>query len=87
VFQNITDEAEQDDFEDVEFNKTQKKSLKIKELFSVQNIILYAISFMVSMVSFNGNFAPFGLAIFAAVCSNKIAARSGIHSMPGAAAL
>ena len=27
---------------------------------------------MISMVSFNGEFAPFGLAIFAAVCSNRI---------------
>ena len=86
MFQNVTDEEVQDDFEDVEVNNnTNKKLLKIKELFSVQNIILYAVSFMVSMVSFNGNFAPFGLAIFAAVCSNRIAARSCIHSMFSAA--
>ena len=83
MFQNVTDEIEQDEVEDVKFNNNSKKSLRIKELFSVQNIILYAISFMASMVSFNGNFAPFGLAIFAAVCSNKIAARSGIHSLSG----
>ena len=86
MFQNVTDEAIQEDFEDVEPNQTQKKSSKIKELFSIQNIILYAISFMVSMVSFNGNFAPFGLAIFAAVCSNRIAARSGVHSLLSTAA-
>ena len=45
--------------------------LKIKELFKKQDILLYIISFMVSMVSFNGNLAPFGLAIFAACCSNR----------------
>ncbi|MCL2341876.1 MAG: hypothetical protein FWC53_02220 [Firmicutes bacterium] len=82
MFQNVTEEDVQDDFEDVEFNNSSnKKSLKIKRLFSVQNVILYAVSFMASMVSFNGNFAPFGLAIFAAVCSNRIAARSCVHSM------
>jgi len=74
MFQNVTDEIGQDDIEDIEVNSSNKKGIKIKELFSIQNIILYAISFMASMVSFNGDFAPFGLAIFAAVCSNRIAA-------------
>ena len=74
MFQNITREDEETIVEDVEFNKKDNKMEKIKELFSIQNIIIYAISFMVSMVSFNGNLAPFGLAMFAAVCSNKIPA-------------
>jgi len=52
---------------------------KLKELFSIQHIILYAISCMASMVSFNGSLAPFGLAIFAAVCGNRTAARSSIY--------
>ncbi|MCL2354668.1 MAG: hypothetical protein FWC68_02065 [Oscillospiraceae bacterium] len=47
---------------------------KVKDLFSVQQIILYSIACMASMVSFNGNIAPFGLAIFAAVCGSKMAA-------------
>ena len=44
---------------------------KIKSIIQKQDIILYVISLMVSMVSFNGNMAPFGLAIFAACCSNR----------------
>ena len=48
-----------------------KKTLNIKNLFNQKQIVLYLISFMVSMVSFNGNLAPFGLAIFAACCSNR----------------
>ena len=44
---------------------------KIKNIIQKQDIILYVISLMVSMVSFNGNMAPFGLAIFAACCSNR----------------
>ena len=71
MFQNITEEDKQEEVEDVKFNS---KTKRVKNLFSVQNIIVYAISCMVSMVSFNGELAPFGLAMFAAVCSNKIPA-------------
>jgi hypothetical protein len=82
MFQNITSQEKQDEeFKDV--NEYSKSKLdRVKELFSIQNILIYAISALVSMVSFNGNIAPFGLAIFAAVCSNKIAARHNLYSMP-----
>ena len=81
MFQNITDEATLDDDEDVKLNSKTSKFDRMKELFSVQNILIYAISFMVSMVSFGlvePRIIPFGLAIFAAVCSNRIAARNNI---------
>lgn len=69
MFQNIAEDAKQEEYEDV---KEVNKKSKIKRLFSIQNIILYAISFMLSMVSFGTELAPFGLAIFVATCSNKI---------------
>ena len=69
MFQNLAEDAKQEEYEDV---KELNKKIKLKKLFSMQNIILYAISFMLSMVNFGTDMAPFGLAIFAATCSNKI---------------
>ncbi len=70
MFQNIIDE------EDNEYKKenTRKKTWKDFLSISIYDIVLYAISFMISMVSFGDEFAPFGLAIFAAACSNQIPA-------------
>lgn len=72
MFQNIN--AEFEDVEDV--NDIQKKSVKIierlKELFKIQNIIFYILCFGVSMISFVEGISPFGLAILAATCSNKM---------------
>lgn len=73
MFQNIIDEEIKED-ESLDTDKAGKPKINFKGLFSVSDFILYAISFMVSMVSFGGEFAPFGLAIFAAACSNKIPA-------------
>ena len=75
MFQNIFDEEiiEENDNLDTE-NNSRKKWANLKNLFSVSDFVLYAISFMISMVSFGGEFTPFGLAIFAAVCSNRIPA-------------
>lgn len=71
MFQNINDEEST-------YNEFEKESLKqkksLKSFFSVSNIVLYAVSIMASMVSFGVQFAPFGLAIFAATCSNQIPA-------------
>ena len=74
MFQYINDEEIKEDYNlDTEDNsKTIKRLSSLKGMFSVSDIILYAVSFMISMVSFGGEFAPFGLAIFAAVCSNRI---------------
>ena len=65
MFQNINNNEE-------EYIQEEKKSkLNILNLFQSKDIFLYIVSFMVSMVSFNGEWAPFGLAIFAACCSNR----------------
>lgn len=72
MFQNINVE-----FEDVEeVDNIQKKNTKInerlRELFKIQNIIFYILCFGVSMISFVEGISPFGLAILASVCSNKM---------------
>ncbi len=73
MFQNIIDEEIK---EEKSFDTDNKKIrvINVKNLFSVSDFVIYAIAFMVSMVSFGDEFAPFGLAIFAAVCSNRIPA-------------
>lgn len=71
MFQNIADE---DIKEQEEIKNKEKKKIDLKNLFSINDIVLYAISFMASMVGFGSEFAPFGLAIFAATCSNRIPA-------------
>ena len=63
MFQNINNNEE--------YIEEKSTKLKIKNLFKTKDIFLYIISFMVSMVTFNGAWAPFGLAIFAACCSNR----------------
>lgn len=73
MFQNITDEDIKDQ-EDNLSQKERKNKIDLKNLFSLSDIVLYAISFMASMVGFGNEFAPFALAIFAATCSNKIPA-------------
>lgn len=65
MFQNLNNSEENSD----EIKKSNK--ISFKSIFQEQNLFLYIISFMVSMVSFNGEFAPFGLAMLVACCSNR----------------
>lgn len=77
MFQNVAnDYAEnKNHYKDVRAN-TEEFSSIVKKIFSVKNIIIYIISFMVSMISFGGDnslgLAPFGLAILAATASSGI---------------
>ena len=61
------------DFEEEVSKSTEDRSL-IKRLFSLKNIIIYVVAFLISMISVKrGNFiAPFGIAIVAASMSNGI---------------
>lgn len=72
MFQNIAQDYDEYEIQDVEQKNNNKGKFKIKNLLSIQSIVLYVISFFASMVSFESEIAPFGLAIFAAACSNKI---------------
>ena len=71
MFQNINVEYENEEIK--ENTKSRQKSYFI-QLFSIQNILLYIVTLGVSMVGFGEKIAPFGIAIFVAVCSNKIPA-------------
>lgn len=64
MFQNITAE-----YTENEINKKIDMRKIINRFFTKSNIIMYILSFMVSMVGFNGTIFPFGLAIIAAACS------------------
>ena len=75
MFQNITEEEKQEKaIEEQEW--TSKINIKeiLSKVFTKQNILVYIISFMVSMVSTVNGIAPFALAIFAATLSNGLPA-------------
>ena len=68
MFQNISTDY-------VEERQTNTKNLKenfIKQNFSKQLILIYLLSFMVSIVQFGNNMAPFAIAIIAAITANNI---------------
>lgn len=76
MFQNIARDFEndQDQSEDVEFNKKRTIKEVIQSYFTKQSIILYVLSFMLSLVGFgkDSGIAPFGIAMIAAVLGNGI---------------
>jgi len=73
MFQGVTgDLGRKSHSKDVRYNQIEVKDLLVK-LFSVRNIIIYIISFLISMVNFGGDaslgIAPFSLSIVAASAS------------------
>ncbi len=60
--------------EEINYNKGKLEIFNsmIGQALTKQNLFLYLVSFMMSMVSFGDGIAPFGMAIFAAACSNSI---------------
>ena len=73
MFQNIN--AEYDDNEEIDDGKISKKEIvlnKLREIFKIRNIIYYILCFGASMIGFGDNISPFGLALLAATCSNKM---------------
>lgn len=65
MFQNVINQNQ------IEQEDVKTRKIDFKKLLKINDIVLYAIAFLVSMVNFN-DISPFGLAIFAAACSNKI---------------
>ena len=65
MFQNVINQNQ------IEQEDVKTRKIDFKKLLKINDIVLYAIAFLVSMVKFN-DISPFGLAIFAAACSNKI---------------
>ncbi len=70
MFQNISVDAEVEE----EYKSSSKNKLKIKLglILKKQTILLYIISFMLSMVSAGQGINVFSISIFAATCSNNI---------------
>lgn len=77
MFQNISKESEQEFNEEIKVNKKEEVKEIFKKLFTKQNIILYIITFMVSMVNISSDnvmfsITPFGIAIIAAALSSNM---------------
>ena len=72
MFQNLADNITQVE-EDVKVNNYRNFD-RFREIFRIQNIIIYVLSFLVSMVSIREGLAPFGLAFFVAACSSTMPA-------------
>jgi len=76
MFQNISGDFVQNQNEDVKLNKKENIKEVVKRLFTKQNIILYIVTFMISMVGLDSennlifSIVPFGLAFIAAALSN-----------------
>ena len=76
MFQNISGESLKNQNEYVEENKKVNTKDVLKKLFAKENITLYIVSFLISMVSFDKNnfmfsITPFALAIVASALSNN----------------
>ena len=71
-FDNSTKDKFENEINEIS-GSVEERSL-IKRLFSLKNIIIYVVAFMISMISIErGNFiAPFGIAIAAAAMSNGV---------------
>ena len=55
-------------------SKKGKAFMLFKTIFTMQNILLGIVAFLLSKVTFGGTMIPLGMAFFAAVCSNNIPA-------------
>ena len=70
MFQNLADSIDLKSNEDVKVNKSEI----LKMIFTIQNVIIYILSFLVSTVSIKDGIAPFAMAFFVAACSSNIPA-------------
>ena len=75
MFQNIAKDSNSSSNEYIDENKKVDTKNVLKNLLAKQNILLYIITFLVSMVGLSESsllisFTPFGLAIIAAALSN-----------------
>ncbi len=74
MFQNIADSSELNK-EEVEVNNNSNDKIeKLKEVLRIQNIIIYILSFLVSIVSIRDGLSPFAFSFFVAACSSSIPA-------------
>lgn len=67
MFQNITESAEAQ-----ENTKINKMNLIMKEFLKAQNLVLFVLTLVMSMLSIEDEIAPFGLAMVAATLSSGV---------------
>ena len=70
MFQNISEDAEENIEEQETTNKKINWNLIIKNMLKPQRILIYIISFLISTISFMEGQSVFALAMFAAACSS-----------------
>lgn len=76
MFQNVEkDINNRQDFNEAFYDKKDKMKIALKSLLSINNIVIYIIAFMVSMVGFSSHnimlgLSPFAIAFMAAMLSN-----------------
>ena len=75
MFQNIS-QQEVDEEEKLENINNKKSNIKtiLKNMFTIPNIIVYIVAFMISTVSILDGITIFAMAMFAAACSNGVVA-------------
>ena len=71
MFQNIADEEVQNDNIKENINNS-KIEYRLKEIFKIQNVIIYVITFIISTLSIKNANVPFGLAMVAACVGEEI---------------
>ena len=74
MFQNLANSAEELNKKDVKEKNKNINLDKIKDIFTIQNIIIYILSFLISTVSIKDGLFPFGFAFFVSACSSTIPA-------------
>ena len=72
MFQNFSQNQEDIYEEEIADNGYNTRANRLKTIFSVQNIAIYILAFMISRIGFGDNLLPFGIAFFAACCSNLV---------------
>ena len=75
MFQNIS-EKEINEEEKIDNTKNRKLNIKqiAKNMFTISNIIMYVVAFMISTISILDGITIFAMAIFASACSNGMVA-------------
>ncbi len=70
MFQNIAEETMQNERENININARWAKLLK--ELFKVQNIVIYILTLLISMITVKDTYIPLGIAMVAACLGSTV---------------
>ena len=74
MFQNLADNKVELGKKDVKLDNKKIDFSRFKDIFMFQHIVIYILSFLVSLVSIKDGISPFAFAFFVAACSSAIPA-------------